>query len=148
MRALIQRVAWARVRVEGEQVGAIEKGLLILLGVTHQDTTETAAKLAAKTRKLRIFSDQAGKMNLSVDDAGGSLLVVSQFTLYGDVRGGNRPSFTNAAKPESAEELYLAFIDNLKKSGLDVSQGRFGALMEIELLNEGPVTLWLDTEHF
>jgi D-tyrosyl-tRNA(Tyr) deacylase len=148
MRALIQRVSWAQVSVEGEQVGAIKSGLLILLGVTHQDTLATVSKLAAKTRKLRIFNDRAGRMNLNVDDAGGSLLVVSQFTLYAEVRGGNRPGFTNAARPEHAEELYRAFIENLEESGLPVSEGKFGAPMEVELLNEGPVTIWLDTEDF
>lgn len=145
MRALVQRVTHAEVTVEGETTGRIEAGLLVLLGVTHDDTPDQASFLARKVSKLRIFNDEAGKMNLSVRDIGGRVLVVSQFTLYADVRRGNRPSYTHAAAPEHAEALYERFMAALGQEGLRVASGRFGAHMKIDLLNDGPVTLWLDT---
>lgn len=147
MRALIQRVARARVLVAGEVVGAIERGLLIFLGVTSTDTEAEAAWMASKCAQLRIFPDDAGLMNRSVTDVGGGALVVSQFTLYGDARKGNRPSFVAAARPEIAEPLYERFSALLSEAiGRPVANGRFGAMMEVELVNDGPVTLWIERE--
>ena len=145
MRALVQRVAWARVRASGETVGEIGPGLLVLLGVTHEDGEADAEKLALKVAKLRVFNDEALKMNRSVLDIEGAALAVSQFTLYGDARGGNRPSYSQAARPEQAERLYRVFCERLESSGVPVQTGVFGADMDVELLNQGPVTLWLDT---
>jgi D-aminoacyl-tRNA deacylase len=145
MRALIQRVDYAKVTVEGETLGQIGKGLLILLGVTHDDTVEIGQRLASKISKLRIFNDDAGKMNLSVIDVGGAALVVSQFTLYADTRNGNRPGYTQAAHPNHATTLYEKFSDSLRTLGLMVANGKFGANMNVELLNQGPVTIWLDS---
>ena len=145
MRALLQRVAHARVEVEGEVVGQIGRGLLILLGVSEDDGEAEAQFLANKVSKLRIFSDDARKMNLSLRDIGGSALVVSQFTLYGDARRGNRPSYTKAARPARADELYGHFVQALGELGLETATGAFGADMQVSLLNDGPVTLWLDT---
>ncbi|CAN5900421.1 D-aminoacyl-tRNA deacylase [soil metagenome] len=145
MRALVQRVARAKVTVEGETVGEIGPGLLILLGVTHDDGEAEATKLAQKIVKLRVFNDDAGKMNLSVKDAGGGALVVSQFTLYADTTGGNRPSYIAAARPEQAVPLYEFFSEALRLEGLKIANGVFGADMDVELLNQGPVTIWLDT---
>lgn len=145
MRALVQRVARAKVTVEGEMVGEIGPGLLILLGITHNDGEAEATKLAQKIVKLRIFNDDAGKMNLSVKDAGGGALVVSQFTLYADTTGGNRPSYIAAARPEQAVPLYEFFSEALRLEGLKIANGVFGADMDVELLNQGPVTIWLDT---
>lgn len=145
MRAVIQRVGMARVTVNNAVVGAIDKGLLILLGVTGSDNEAHAATLAAKIAKLRIFQDEAGKMNLSVRDVGGAALVVSQFTLYADCSHGNRPSFTSAAPPGQAESLYEFFCRQLAEQGLPVEKGVFGASMAVDLLNEGPVTICLDT---
>jgi D-tyrosyl-tRNA(Tyr) deacylase len=146
MRALIQRVTHASVKVEGEIVGAIDAGLLIFLGVGQHDQAAQADWLAHKIANLRIFSDAEGKMNRSVLDTGGSLLVVSQFTLYGDIRRGFRPSFGDAALPAAAIPLIDQFIAGLKKEGVPVATGRFGAHMEVELLNDGPVTIWLERE--
>jgi D-aminoacyl-tRNA deacylase len=148
MRALIQRVDHAKVTVEGDVTGQIGKGLLVLLGVTHDDTEEVAHKLAVKVSKLRIFNDDAGKMNLSVKDVGGSILVVSQFTLYADAKGGNRPSYITAAQPEKARQLYEVFSNSLRTLGFTVANGQFGANMDVELLNQGPVTIWLDSIDF
>lgn len=145
MRALIQRVTRARVVVEKDEVGKIGRGLLVLLGVGNNDTEAEAAQLADKTVNLRIFDDSQGKMNLSLLDVNGEVLVVSQFTLYADCRKGRRPSFTWAAPPEKGEKLYLKYIENLKGYGVKVATGLFGARMEVELTNEGPVTIWLDS---
>jgi D-tyrosyl-tRNA(Tyr) deacylase len=146
MRALIQRVDYASVTVAGEVVGKVDKGLLVLLGVTDSDTAELAERLAQKVSKLRIFNDQAGKMNLSVQDVAGGVLVVSQFTLYADARKGNRPSYISAAEPEVAIPIYEHFADTLASLGLTVARGEFGANMDVALLNQGPVTIWLDTD--
>src|SRR5205807_904667 len=129
----------------GEIVGKIGGGLLVLLGITHTDTPADARWLAEKTIGLRIFNDAEGKMNLGLTDVGGSTLVVSQFTLYGDAQKGRRPSFIAAARPEQAIPLYEAFINGIKALGVPVQTGRFGAMMDVELVNEGPVTLILDT---
>jgi D-tyrosyl-tRNA(Tyr) deacylase len=145
MRAVVQRVARAEVRVEGHAVGAIGRGLLILLGVEQGDGDEAARLLADKLAALRIFEDDAGKMNRAVAEVGGELLVVSQFTLLGDVRKGNRPSFTAAAPPEQADALYQRTCELLREKGLRVATGVFRAHMEVELVNDGPVTILLDT---
>jgi D-aminoacyl-tRNA deacylase len=146
MRAVLQRVSRAAVVIDGETVGAIERGLLVLLGIAPADTLDEAQWLAEKAAGLRIFRDEAGKMNLSVADIGGGVLVVSQFTLYGDCRKGRRPSFLDAAPPEVAVPLYEAFVNALRALGLPVATGRFGAMMQVELINDGPVTLILDTK--
>lgn len=146
MRAVIQRVSRARVVIDGETVGEIGAGLLVLLGVTHEDTAEAAAWLADKVVGLRIFNDADGKMNLAIGDVGGGMLVVSQFTLYGDCRKGRRPSFIDAARPEVAIPLYEAFVNAVKALGVRVATGRFGAMMQVELVNDGPVTLVIDTK--
>lgn len=145
MRAVIQRVRRAEVRVEGAVVGQIGAGFLVLLGITHQDGPNEAARLARKVAGLRVFEDESGKMNLSVLETGGGVLVVSQFTLYGDTRKGRRPSFINAAQPEQAEPLYRHFCALLGEEGIAVASGSFGAHMEVDLINDGPVTLILDT---
>ena len=145
MRALLQRVSEASVTVEGEIVGAIEGGLLILLGVGQDDTAAEIGPLADKIVNLRIFSDAAGKFNLSLGDVGGAALVVSQFTLFADTRKGRRPSFVQAAPPERAEPLVEQFCAALRERGVTVAAGRFGASMQVRLVNEGPVTIWLDT---
>ncbi|MEZ5367047.1 MAG: D-aminoacyl-tRNA deacylase [Bryobacterales bacterium] len=142
---MIQRVRRASVTVDGKTTGAIEKGLLILLGVGVGDSETDARYLAEKTAGLRIFEDDSGKMNLSVEDIGGGALVVSQFTLYGDVRRGRRPSFDGAAKPDEADRLYRYFCEQLEQRGLEVQTGVFQAMMNVELLNEGPVTILLDS---
>jgi D-aminoacyl-tRNA deacylase len=139
VRALVQRVSEAAVSVEGEEVARIGPGLLVLLGVRQGDGTEQADRMAAKLKRLRIFEDAEGRMNLSVDDVGGEVLCVSQFTLYGDARKGNRPSFVEAAAPEVAEPLYERVRDALGARG-----GRFGARMRVSLVNEGPVTIMLE----
>ncbi len=144
MRAVIQRVSQARVTIEGEVTGAIENGLLVLLGVSHGDTEAGARALAAKIAKLRIFGDEAGKMNLSVQDTGGGVLAVSQFTLLADTRRGNRPSFTGAAPPEEANHLYEVFCDALAALGLPPEKGIFGAHMDVQLTNDGPVTIVME----
>ncbi|HEX4609935.1 MAG TPA: D-aminoacyl-tRNA deacylase [Urbifossiella sp.] len=145
MRAVIQRVRRAAVTVGSEPVGAVGAGWLVLLGVAPTDTPAEAVWLADKVANLRAFEDEAGKMNRSVLDAGGGVLVVSQFTLYGDCRKGRRPSFTGAAPPAVAEPLYERFAAELRAVGLPVATGRFGADMQVELVNDGPVTFVLDT---
>jgi D-tyrosyl-tRNA(Tyr) deacylase len=144
MRAVIQRVTEASVTVDGKVTGAIGKGLLVLLGVGHADTEATAQALAAKIVKLRIFSDAEGKMNLSVEDVAGGVLVVSQFTLLADTRKGNRPSFTDAAPPEAGNRLYEEFCRAVAALGPPVQQGIFGAHMDVRLTNDGPVTIVMD----
>ena len=145
MRALLQRVTEASVTVAGETVGQIGHGLLIFVCAMPEDTDATAQALAAKVAKLRIFKDDAGKMNLNVQQAGGAALVVSQFTLAADTSRGTRPGFSYAAKPEMANRLYEQFAAELAALGLTVEKGRFGADMSVALVNDGPVTLWLDT---
>jgi D-tyrosyl-tRNA(Tyr) deacylase len=145
MRVVIQRVSRASVAVDGEIVGKIGRGLLILLGVTHSDTPADAARLAEKAVGLRIFNDADGKMNLGLTEVNGSVLVVSQFTLYGDAQKGRRPSFIDAARPEQAIPLYEAFVNGIKALGIPVATGRFGAMMDVELVNDGPVTLILES---
>lgn len=146
MIAVVQRVSRASVRVAGETVGAIDAGLLVLLGVALGDTEADCEWLANKCAELRIFRDGADKMNLSVLDAGGAVLVVSQFTLLGDCSRGRRPSFTNAAPPAEADRLYRDFVDRLRARSLNVSTGVFQAMMEVELVNDGPVTMLLDSK--
>jgi D-tyrosyl-tRNA(Tyr) deacylase len=145
MRAVVQRVSRARVSVGGEITGEIGLGLLVLLGVGAGDTRAEADYLAEKTIGLRIFEDAGGKMNLSVVEVGGGLLVVSQFTLYGDARKGRRPSFDAAAAPERARELYEYFVEKVRAAGLRCETGRFQETMQVELVNEGPVTILLDS---
>ena len=144
MKLVIQRVKNAKVDVDGKTVGSIEKGFLVLLSVTHTDTKETADYLVKKLCKLRVFEDENGKMNLNIKDVGGQLLIVSQFTLYADCSGGNRPSFVNAAKPELANELYEYFCEKCKEEQIEVQKGIFGANMKVSLLNDGPVTIILE----
>jgi len=145
MRAVVQRVSRARVSVESEVTGEIALGLLVLLGVAQSDTESDASHLAEKISGLRIFEDEHGKMNRSVQDVGGSVLAVSQFTLYGDVRRGKRPSFDAAAPPEKACQLYEVFVERIRAAGLRCETGRFQAMMRVELANEGPVTILLDS---
>lgn len=144
MRAVVQRVSQAAVRVDGETVGACGRGLLVLLGARHEDTSETAVRLAAKVARLRIFPDDAGRFDRSLLDTCGEALVVSQFTLLADTGKGNRPSFTDAAPPGVAEPLVGRFVDALRAEGVPVATGRFGASMQVELVNDGPVTIVLD----
>jgi D-tyrosyl-tRNA(Tyr) deacylase len=146
VRALLQRTTGARVRVEGQVVGEIGAGLVILLGVGPDDGEGTAEDLARKVAELRIFRDEDGRANLSLLDIGGSAIVVSQFTLYADTRRGRRPGFTGAAPAELAELLYLRFANALGGLGVSVATGRFGAEMAVELVNDGPFTIWLDTD--
>lgn len=145
MRVLVQRVSSARVTVGGAPVGQIERGLLVLVGIAPTDTRETVRRLAEKTVGLRIFEDDGGRMNLSLQETGGAVLCVSQFTLYGDVRRGRRPSFTAAASPELAEGLYEEFCTGVEALGVRCERGVFGAHMAVELVNDGPVTLMLDS---
>ncbi|TNE71859.1 D-tyrosyl-tRNA(Tyr) deacylase [bacterium] len=145
MKAVVQRVSSASVKVENKVIGSIQNGLLVLLGVHQTDTLEQVDWMASKVARLRIFQDDEGKMNRSVQDIQGSVLVVSQFTLYGDARKGTRPSFIEAAQPERAIPLYEAFVDKLKSEHkLPVETGEFGAMMEVSLVNDGPVTLILE----
>ena len=146
MRAVLTRVKSASVTIDGEVVGKIGKGFLILLGVGPEDTREHCRYLAQKALGLRIFEDENGKMNLGLDQIGGEVLVVSQFTLYGNCRKGRRPSFTDAAPPELGNELYEAFLQECEALGYPPQHGRFGADMQVESINDGPVTLWLDTQ--
>ena len=146
MRAHVQRVQHARVDVAGQTCGQCGHGLLILVCAMRGDTVTQAHALAAKIHKMRIFRDDGGKMNLALKDTGGSVLVVSQFTLAADTRSGNRPGFSTAAPPEDGERLYLHFADALRNLGVQVETGQFGAEMQVHLLNDGPVTIWLDTE--
>jgi D-tyrosyl-tRNA(Tyr) deacylase len=145
MRTLIQRVSEASVTVDGQVTGAIEQGFLVFLGVTHTDGEAEAAYLARKIAGLRVFEDDAGKMNRALADVNGSVLAVSQFTLYGNVRKGRRPSFIDAARPEQANPLYQRFCDLLRAQGVRVETGVFQAEMKVSLINDGPVTLWMDT---
>ena len=145
MRAVLQRVSRAQVSVNGEITGQIGPGLLVLLGVGRDDTEADATYLAHKIAALRIFEDEDGKMNRSVQDVGGSVLAVSQFTLYADVRRGKRPSFDAAAAPEKARQLYEFFVEQIRASGLRCQTGRFQEMMKVELVNEGPVTILLDS---
>ena len=146
MRAVVQRVSRARVTAEGNVAGEIAAGLVILLGVGRNDTSAVAVSTAEKVANLRIFEDDHGKMNRSLLDAGGSALVVSQFTLYGDARGQRRPTFIAAAPPEQAKQLYQEFSEALRKLGITVATGVFQAMMSVELVNEGPVTILLDSD--
>jgi D-aminoacyl-tRNA deacylase len=146
MRAVVQRVKRCRVTVEGQTIGEIGPGLLVLLGVSKSDSEAAADYLLEKIIGLRIFEDSEGKMNLSVQDTGGAVLVVSQFTLYGDVRRGRRPSFDDAARPEEAKRLYEYFVEKIRAAGLRCETGQFQAMMEVELVNSGPVTILLDSE--
>jgi D-tyrosyl-tRNA(Tyr) deacylase len=144
MRTVIQRVSQASVRVENEIIGQIQRGLLVLVGVAKDDSEHKADKLARKIASLRIFPDEQGKMNKSVKDIKGEILVVSQFTLYGDASKGNRPSFAKAADPEKSRFIYNHLIKNLKNFGLNVQTGQFQAMMQVKLINDGPVTIILD----
>jgi D-aminoacyl-tRNA deacylase len=144
VRVLLQRVAHAAVRVDGETVGAIGRGVVLLVGITHGDGEEEARWLAEKVAGLRIFPDADDKMNLALPEVGGEALVISQFTLYGDTQKGRRPSFVDAARPERAEPLYERFVALLRAQGVPCATGRFGAMMAVELVNDGPVTLWLE----
>ena len=146
MRFLIQRVTNASVEVAQELVGQIEKGLLVLVGVSDRDTTETADRMIEKLLKLRIFEDEAGKTNCSIADVGGEILVVSQFTLYADCKKGNRPSFTDAGSAESANRLYEYVLQQIASKGFHVQHGVFGALMNVSLVNHGPFTVFMDSE--
>jgi D-tyrosyl-tRNA(Tyr) deacylase len=145
VRAVVQRVSRAEVRVDGRITGRIDRGLAVLLGVAREDAEEDASLLADKVAALRVFEDGAGKMNLPVAEVGGAVLVVSQFTLLGDARKGNRPSFVDAAPPEEASALYERFCARVREKGLAVATGVFRASMEVELVNEGPVTILLDS---
>lgn len=145
MRAVVQRVSEAKVTVDDEMTGQIGLGLLVLLGVSRDDTEADATYLAEKIVGLRVFEDDQGKMNLSVQEVGGSVLAVSQFTLYGDVRRGKRPSFDAAAPPEKARQLYEFFVEQIRATGLRCEIGRFQAMMKVELVNQGPVTILLDS---
>jgi D-tyrosyl-tRNA(Tyr) deacylase len=146
MRAVVQRVAWAKVEVSGETTGAIDRGLLVYLGAGKGDADEDRAYVLGKVLGLRIFENDEGKMDRSVVDVGGALLVVSQFTLYGDVRKGRRPSFDGAMPPEDAERAYEAFVKDARSQGIRVETGRFRADMKVSSLNDGPVTIWIDSQ--
>lgn len=141
MRLVIQRVSRATVRVAGETIAKIGKGFLILVGIGRRDSALDLSRIVRKVIELRVFEDDAGKMNLSLQDVGGEVLAVSQFTLYADIRKGRRPSFTAAAPPEEAKPLFDAFVEQLRAAGVTVRTGRFGAKMEVELVNDGPVTI-------
>lgn len=146
MRAVLQRVSRAEVTVDGEQVASIGTGYLVLLGVTHSDGESDARYIADKIASLRLFENEAGKINLGITDIGGEVLLVSQFTLYADCRKGRRPSFTDAAPPEMADRLYQRVAEMLREAGLPVQTGVFGAHMQVALVNDGPVTILLDSE--
>lgn len=146
MRAVLTRVKHASVSVDGKIIGQIGEGFLVLLGVTHEDTEAQAEKLADKLTGLRIFEDENEKMNLSLTDVGGQLLIVSQFTLYANCKKGNRPSFTGAGAPNQAERLYEQFVERARQDVPHVETGRFGAMMQVSLVNDGPFTIWLDTD--
>lgn len=146
MKAVIQRARDASVTIDGEVTGAIDQGLVVLLGVTHDDTMEDVKYLVNKIINLRIFEDEDEKMNLSLKDIGGSILSISQFTLYADTRKGRRPSFVNAAKPDLANELYEKFNEELRKENIHVETGEFGAMMDVRLTNAGPVTIIIDSK--
>lgn len=146
MRAVIQRAKRANVKVDGEIIGEIEQGIVVLLGITHEDTEADLDVLINKMIHLRIFEDEEQKMNLSLKDMAGSILSISQFTLYADIRKGRRPSFTKAADPEKAEKLYDLFNEKLRRENIHVETGKFGAMMDVELINDGPVTIIMETE--
>lgn len=146
MRVVLQRVARAEVRVDGERRGSIGRGYLLLVGFKSGDDEQTLAWMVEKVRGLRLFPDQQGKMNLPIDEVGGEILVVSQFTLYGDVRKGRRPSFVGAAEPQEAERLYDHFVARLREGTIPIATGSFGARMEVDLVNDGPVTLVIERE--
>lgn len=146
MKLLVQRVSSAKVDVDSKTVGKINKGFLVLIGVTHTDTKEIADYLVKKLCNLRVFKDENSKMNLSIKDVDGELLIVSQFTLYADCQHGNRPSFVNSAKPDMANELYEYFVEKCRKEVKNVETGIFGADMKVSLLNDGPVTIMLEKE--
>ncbi|MBQ6446937.1 D-tyrosyl-tRNA(Tyr) deacylase [Cytobacillus oceanisediminis] len=146
MRVVLQRSKEAKVEVDGKAVGSIEKGFVLLVGITHSDELEDVKYLAEKIAHLRVFEDENGKMNQSILDSGGAILSISQFTLYGDTRKGRRPNFMNAAKPDQAKELYDQFNILLRDQGLTVETGIFGAMMDVHLINDGPVTLILDSK--
>jgi len=146
MRVIVQRTTDATVKIDGEVAGKIEKGFMLLVGITHSDTQADADYIAKKVAQLRVFEDVDGKMNLSIKDIGGAVLSISQFTLYGDVRHGNRPSFIQAARPEQAQPLYDYFNTRLREVyGLHVETGRFGADMKVDFINDGPVTIIIDS---
>ena len=144
MRALVQRVLESNLKIDGKEYSKIGKGLIVFLGVTHEDTEEDAVTLANKIAKLRIFEDENDKMNLCITDVGGELHIISQFTLYADCHHGNRPSFTNAAKPEMATALYERFIEECKKLNIHLATGKFGADMKINYINDGPISIMLE----
>lgn len=144
MRFLVQRVKSAEVKVENKVIGKIKNGYLVLCGITHNDTEKEADYLVRKLMNLRVFEDENGKMNLSIKDTNGELLIVSQFTLYADCTSGNRPSFINSAKPDYAENLYKYVISKCKENNIKVETGEFGAHMEVSLINDGPVTIMLE----
>ncbi len=146
MRAVVQRVSRAQVEIDGSTVGSIGKGLVILLGVGHEDTEDQAERLWSKISRLRIFEDENGKTNLSLADVHGDVLVVSQFTLFANCKKGNRPSFTQAGAPDEANRLYEWFVERARRDVPRVETGRFGAYMDVSLTNDGPFTLWLDTD--
>lgn len=146
MRAVVQKVSSSKVTVDGEVIGKIEKGLMVLLGVTHDDTSKDVDYMVDKVTNLRIFEDENEKMNLSLKDVGGEILAVSQFTLYGDARKGRRPSFSDAARPEVANPLYEEFVEKIKSQGINVGTGKFGAHMMVDLTNDGPVTILLESK--
>jgi D-tyrosyl-tRNA(Tyr) deacylase len=146
MRAVIQRVSGASVAIDDKVVGTIQKGFLVLLGITHEDNQEDVAYLVRKIKNLRVFEDEAGKMNQSLEAIEGAVLSVSQFTLYGETKKGNRPSFIQAAPPELAIPLYEAFNEDLRATGIEVATGQFGADMQVSLVNDGPVTILIDTK--
>ncbi len=147
MRVVVQRCSRAEVRIDGDSVGKIGQGFMLLVGITETDTTAEADLLAKKIAQLRVFEDEAGKMNLAIRDVGGAILSISQFTLYADCRKGNRPSFIRAARPEQASPLYDYFNETLRTTyGLTVETGRFGADMKVDFINDGPVTILLDTD--
>lgn len=145
MRAVVQRVSESSVTVDGETIGKIDQGLMVLLGVSVEDSEEDAQQIAKKIAQLRIFNDDDGKFNLSLEDVGGAVLLISQFTLLGNTRKGNRPSFVEAARPEQAVPLYEAVGEHLRARGIRVETGRFGAHMDVRLTNDGPVTIIIDT---
>lgn len=146
MRVVLQRVSEAKVTVDQEIVGQINRGFMLLVGITHEDTLKDADYLAEKIAGLRVFEDEAGKMNNSIMDVGGAILSMSQFTLYGDTRKGKRPNFMAAARPDVAEPLYAYFNEQLRSKGLIVETGKFGAMMDVALNNDGPVTLILESK--
>lgn len=146
MRVVLQRSKKASVTVDGDITGAISSGYVLLVGITHEDTEKDADYLAGKIAQLRLFEDEEGKMNRSILDNGGEILSISQFTLYSDVKKGRRPSFTSAARPETAEPLWQAFNDALRHQGLVVETGVFGAMMDVQLVNDGPVTILVESK--